>query len=409
MVDLSDLLSHSLRGVMPQLRAQQMSYTFDEQTDGWRVHDGPARLLERSLHRLLRTGVELLESGCLSLRAIAGKARAKGCVLHVKVGGTGRMAGSEEALRLLRELDLRCEAASPVVAGQTWLRRAHGECPLTRAPLNFSSLPPAVFVFDARYEVQAFHEGARATAQPRARAWIMQPDGVNGASISRQAQRQGWLTTFMPSLDDVARRLRGNGTGMPAVLLVFAHDALRTKLLHAVRERLPATTCCVLALEPGSLWLGEPGALPGWQMRCHPFGSGDWLRWGNGDDTRQATQRPVLLVDGDASVAQATFDSLGQPTHTAHDAAAALAAFRETAPALVLIDLLLPQAIESVRQMRVLQRNGSIAPCPIVALTGAIDPPSAQAAIDAGIDGIIARPVHSDALQAELNRWYLHA
>jgi CheY-like chemotaxis protein len=111
----------------------------------------------------------------------------------------------------------------------------------------------------------------------------------------------------------------------------------------------------------------------------------------------------VLVVDDDATnrhVASLMLARLGLSADLAATGEDALAQSASGAHALVLLDLGLPDldGVEVARALRAREAPG--APVPLYALTGSDDPVERAAALAAGVDGILDKPLRLDALRA---------
>ena len=85
----------------------------------------------------------------------------------------------------------------------------------------------------------------------------------------------------------------------------------------------------------------------------------------------------------------------------------ALAACRQQAPDLVLMDIQMPgmDGLEATRRLRALQRGAALPRFPIVALTANAMDSDRLASRAAGIDEHVAKPVDVQQLRAVLTRW----
>jgi CheY-like chemotaxis protein len=284
--------------------------------------------------------------------------------------------------------------------------------------VRFSSLAPAAFMFDLDYPLKTRERIAAAAPPqaPRPWVWIVDADPLRGATLSRQATRHGWQPQLLSSVTHAMQRLDGMRAALPSLLLLFGADGLRRDRLHTLRRQLPDVTRCVLAVDPGSLWLGDPQALPGIDIAGQPFGGADWRRWRDGRDGADALPSPlrrtgpVLVVDDDPvarQLAQAMTEHLGHAVASAPGGAEAIELCRAEAPTLVLMDLQMPglDGFETTRQLREMQRRGEVAPFAIVALSASHDEVSVRAAMRSGVDAFVGKPLQAAALRTELCRW----
>jgi CheY-like chemotaxis protein len=115
----------------------------------------------------------------------------------------------------------------------------------------------------------------------------------------------------------------------------------------------------------------------------------------------------ALVVDDDARSRELLQQLLaldGYEVRAAAGGLAALALLAEEVPDVAVIDLRMPgmDGIELCRRIRGLERTSRNVP--VVVLTGMDDDVARQAAIDAGADGVLAKPVERAALHDHLAR-----
>lgn len=431
---VSRLFAVSVREVVPLLAARSLSYTFGEQGSDWCTAQAPA--LACSLHRLYLCALGLLSQGFLAFHAVARSQKLGGCMLRLRVGGTGRLGADTQMLHALDRMGFVVDVDASGRAGQPRLQRAHGLCPASQARIEFACLPLAGFLFSAAYPLRdAQREPEPPPASGHPRLWLLQGDPVNAASVASQAQARGWAVTTLPTLDDALRRVRAQrpGQAWPALVIAFEGPGLSVLALQRLRLLLPERVHCVLAVEAGSPWLLHPQTLPGFVLGCHPFSRGDWNRWtqalaGSADAPSGGT-RPAPLTTADRlpvlvatpqpalrTLARTMLDALGYEVHLAADGPQALQACQQRAPVLALLDFQLPvlDGCEATRRLRELQRHGHAPPCRVLLLAHA-EGASAEAdtlstdalwrAQQAGADGCLPGPLQPDTLQAELARW----
>jgi DNA-binding response OmpR family regulator len=116
------------------------------------------------------------------------------------------------------------------------------------------------------------------------------------------------------------------------------------------------------------------------------------------------TQPSILLVEDDDLLRESfeiLLDHAGYRVLTAATADDAISAVRTGRPALVVLDLGLPDrpGLDVVREIR---GDPDLADVTVVALTGSVSAREQQAALDAGCDRFLAKPVPAQALLDEL-------
>ncbi|MBV8442155.1 MAG: response regulator [Hyphomicrobiales bacterium] len=124
----------------------------------------------------------------------------------------------------------------------------------------------------------------------------------------------------------------------------------------------------------------------------------------NGPAPARIEPSRVLVVDDDEDVADSLamlMESLGAETRTAYDGGAAVEAAAEFAPEIALIDIRMNgiDGYETARRLH--ERLGARTPL-LVALTGLGQDRDREAALDAGFDLHLTKPVSADALEKVL-------
>lgn len=431
---LSRLLALALREWMPLFKAQRISYGLDDRTSGWRVAGPPGglesplsevRALNCSLHRLLGASAELLGPGGLiefGAQAVAEPEPGQGCRLHWRITAQPERRGHRSFEQALERLNL---AALRVGTGPgAACAVGHGLCPASRAPLALAWQPQG-FELHASYRLQRAWQRpvAPQPALGSRHLWLVQPDAVMAASLAREASRQGWTVATLVDGQQVLRRLAGNPQRelLPDLLLVFPEPGTPATLLQQIRRALPPRTLAMAAVETGSLWLGHPDTLPGYQVCCHPMSAADWQAWdrllrqppprppqGGDGPTRQAGR--VLVAQHDdvpRCLTQSLLQAMGYEVHAARDAVQALDICLRLAPAVMLLDPALPGAEGEglVQRLRKLQRTGLAAPCRIVLHAAVQDGAYACLAYGDEVDGFVPQPVSLLTLRSEIRRW----
>jgi CheY-like chemotaxis protein len=127
--------------------------------------------------------------------------------------------------------------------------------------------------------------------------------------------------------------------------------------------------------------------------------------------TRPIDHEPhVLLVEDNLInqvVAMEFLSLMGIKATLASNGVEALDACRSEAPDLVLMDIQMPcmDGLECARRMRAQQREGKLAPFPILALTAHALDADVSASMEAGMDEHLTKPLDFTALRRHLQRW----
>lgn len=120
-----------------------------------------------------------------------------------------------------------------------------------------------------------------------------------------------------------------------------------------------------------------------------------------------ATTAPILLVEDDSLLRDAfrlLLEDAGYDVREAGTAGEALAAVEERIPALVLLDLGLPDrpGLEVARALSASERTRDV---PVVALTGRVGPEEQRLCLEAGCTQYLAKPVEPRELLRRLPDW----
>ena len=154
-------------------------------------------------------------------------------------------------------------------------------------------------------------------------------------------------------------------------------------------------------------------------MPPHPLGlsaaSGgagpDATRPQSDNNTTPGRSLPLVLLVEDNHINQVValefLSLMGVQARLAKNGIEALAACEEAAPDLVLMDIQMPgmDGLECARRIRALQRDGKMAPFPILALTAHALDADVAASMDAGMDEHLTKPLDFVALRTRLQRW----
>jgi DNA-binding response OmpR family regulator len=115
----------------------------------------------------------------------------------------------------------------------------------------------------------------------------------------------------------------------------------------------------------------------------------------------------ILIIEDDTAIREMLARRLtlrGYTVEQARDGETGLAMIRASAPDAVLLDHGLP-GISGWDVARALRAEPSLQKLPIIALTAHAGEPSRRAALAAGCDSFLTKPVDFKALEAELRRY----
>ncbi|MGQ3054413.1 MAG: response regulator [Roseateles sp.] len=121
-------------------------------------------------------------------------------------------------------------------------------------------------------------------------------------------------------------------------------------------------------------------------------------------------QANVLLVEDNhinQVVALEFLSLMGVQARLAKNGLEALAACADAPPDLVLMDIQMPgmDGLECARRLRAQQREGTLPPFPILALTAHALDADVAASLEAGMDEHLTKPLDFVALRTRLQRW----
>lgn len=449
-MDLGHLFAVGVRELTPMLARRHLGCAFAERGSPWMVDDA-GHQLERCLHRLSLAAADMLEEGFLSFDMCVMAHRSRGCSVRLRIGGSGRTVDARAMNSVLESLQLeRPPGPRETIDEHRWTR-AEGHCPATGNRVDFACLPPGGFVLSSLHAL--WHAKPALPPRPcRSRSlWIVDHDPVNAAAAARQAQRAGWSTTVLESPGEAERRLRrlSDLALMPVLLVAYASEDVPLPAVQRLRALLPPQVRCLYAVEAGAEALdtaihrrsgSTPGAEAGdgtaagsrgrdegrstIEIGCHPFSARQWETWmealsactpplAGGPLPAPAVQaeRPrVVVIDGhdvSPTMAQAMLASWDCDTRGATDGQTAIALCRRFAPTLVLVDIDMPsvEGVEATRQLRALQRDGAMTPCPILVLTDTPTADVVRRSIESGADACLSKPLSMEALKTMFQRW----
>jgi len=125
-----------------------------------------------------------------------------------------------------------------------------------------------------------------------------------------------------------------------------------------------------------------------------------------GDSTPPTASRPILIVDDEPTLRQLLRRILAPLPYQVVEAAdglEALAMARQEPPALILLDLTMPQ-LDGWGVLRALQADPAMWAIPVIILTGDPDVDEAMAA-SAGAVALLRKPFLAAAVRAQVQAW----
>lgn len=420
-VDFAEVFTIAVRHIVPLARRRGLSFAFDCQCKGLRFK-GDLAAIQGSLHRLFLELVGLVQGGSLVISAKAMDLEAPSPHICVHVAGVGPIAPHQEIILACQRMHLDLiEPPSPAPGAVA----ARGPCPHTGGMIELSVVPgegalmtlalSSVEAAPQEYEPDHDADGAR--------AWLINVDEALTRSWLRRLQRLGWAVSCFASYQAAMDQLhKAPHNARPALVMVLeTGDPAKDGALD-LPALLPGWSRLVYAVETGSLTLRRPHDVSGYEVHVYPLSPGELHaitddaaqhESGSGNTMPMPLATPdmpcVLIVDDVALnlvVGQGLAEALGYRVQTARDGLEAIEACKHAPPHVVLMDLNMPRlnGIDAIRQLRVLQREGSIPPFPITILTAGWTPQVREDCLAAGADACLEKPISLEAMAQELGR-----
>ena len=422
--ELGELFVHAVRQVLPIARGKGLIGLSDCEGPCV-VASSAATELRHCLHRLFCGAVDALDSGFVFFSAHIAPLDAQRCRLDLHAAGTGTLAPAAAISDVLAGLELQ----EVVLAGGQAQRAARGRCRGTGAELSFLAVPPDGTVFSLHIDLPLGRHRCCEWPDSRARgarAWVLVDEPSWARLVEHRLQHLGWAVTLHASAATASQQLDAAHPQAHKPALVIGLQSPRVTLpeLQRLSGRLPGAQV-VLGLHTGYIGGVAAADLPMVALRPFPFSPGDLCRF-----TQRALEggaavlpsghtqpspltledRPrVLVVDDNAVnqlVAAGMLQALGCEVESACDGEDAISRCSARTPDAVLMDIHMPglDGLETTRQLRAMQRNGSVRAFPIIASTAGDSGSSLRACLDAGMDAYLAKPLSLPQLEAELRR-----
>jgi len=127
----------------------------------------------------------------------------------------------------------------------------------------------------------------------------------------------------------------------------------------------------------------------------------------NFQPTSPDTGRRILVVDDDADtrgMLRTVFELEKFEVLEATDGETAIDAALKHMPDLILMDMSLPN-IDGVEATQLIRSHSTIAKIPIIFLTGRAEPARRRAALEAGCNDFLVKPIHLDNMLTTVARW----
>lgn len=420
--DLGDVLADAMRSVTPLLGEKPVVTRFDIDGGPTAVCGDPARL-RQVLMNLLGNAAKFTDQGTITLQAWVQPAAAPGQVaLRVEVGDTGH-GMTPEVLSRIFEPFYRDEDSAARRRQGTGLGLAIARA-LVRAmdgELFATSTPRQGTLFTLELALRVDPAAAPEAPPPPGVAWLLSARADEGWWVQRRLERLGWRAEVVVGLEALMARARAE-QGPDLLLFSPRRVPVTPQDLSALRQALPATRLQLLIrpdwsdpaleAEAGRQDVGRsvlplsPRALDALLRHSVRPASPPLGADAGADDTGPE----VLLVEDNEInrvIGQHLLELLGLRVRCATDGEQSLRACMAQPPALVLMDVRMPvmDGLEATRRLRALQREGRLPPFPVVGLSAHALEADRIAALAAGMDDYLTKPVDAERLRAAMQRW----
>lgn len=413
-MDFAEFFTRSARDAVPLAWSRGLLFLFDYRGPVIAV-DADQQALGRSLSRLSRAALDLLDEGAIFVTAQTQWSEGGLADVTISISGSGRRAGDHRVSNALAQLDLTERA--PAAGAPEGSRVAHGVCPDTGAPISFGADRDEGILFAVDLTVPARLQPAEPAPHAEgACAWLLSHRPDASRSLALRLQRLGWHTQHFVSPHSAGDRLRGlpADAAPPVLVLGIASSELQAGDLQSLRRLLPPQVPIILGT------VSDAPAADGVECRPWPFSPAELFditrrvheaRRQRAEPTRPASPRqPRALVVDDNEVNRLVggglLGLLGFDVHTAVNGEEAIARCMARAPQLVLMDLNMPgmDGMQATRRLRQLQGDGTLAHFVVLAATADVQPAVRSACHAAGMDGVLAKPLDLQALERQVDR-----
>lgn len=402
--DVGELFTLSARPVIAQALARGLSFHYDIWTHTSQIL-GSTSALQRSFHRFLCAGLDLLKSGNFGVEATTEYAPSGDIVLRVALVLSGRLVTSEQRSEVWRRLNVEELAGSTQFTGEA-------TCPLSGARLVFrTEADHAASLQVALHLVGKLDEEPLLSAHGE-EALVLHSTPGAAEGLARRLRRYGWSVTTA----NEAKHLADDTTFVqPAdyrLIIVSESAGLGQPMASSIARAYP-TARVIFAVPAGSMALAsEPSGetvqvvpmLPSelWDLTS-PFATEAELH--SRPMSLANSPRPKVLIVDDNEVnlliAEGLLRILDYNPVVARSGQEALDICAHTPPALVLMDINMPgmDGLEATRRLKAAQRSGDMALFNVVALTASNAMDEAAAV---GMDAYLAKPLLLADLKAAL-------
>ncbi len=422
--DPSLLLAQALRTVMPQARQRQLLLRYDWIGESpWVLADDGN--LRQIVTNLLGNAIKFTVRGHVTLCAHARTDADGQLAMRIEVIDSGPGIAAERQPEVFKAFVQGDDGRGRGGAGLGLaIARQLAEAMGGQLGLHSPAQGGCTFSLELRAPIVAV--GAQPPGPPPGRAWLVYPQREDGQWLAARLARLGWDVEVVPGVAEAVARAQRDDQVPPDLVIVAGMSLHHSVALGPLRQALPRAQLRLL-IRPD--WHEPTIEALAAELRMTPLLApltpAQLARIGMPIDEAGAVETDaalrvvpsalrqgadVLLVEDNPVnqlVGQEFLRALGLNVRLAEGGEAALAACTERLPDLVLMDLQMPgmDGLEATRALRRLQRELNRPALPIVALTAHAGPEDHAACHDAGMDGVLTKPLAMATLGQQLARW----
>jgi signal transduction histidine kinase/CheY-like chemotaxis protein len=417
--DLGELLAEALRATAPLVGARPVTTRYDVDGGPTALRGDPQRLRQIVVN-LLGNAAKFTERGTIDLVARVQPLSDGRAAVQVQVVDTGPGMPPEVCARVFEAfyqadsgLSRRHEGTGLGLAIARGLARAMG------GELGVDSTPGVGSTFTLQLALAVQADQPAEEPLPPGSAWVLASRPEHGLWLGARIERLGWRTRALLSPDEVGRLLAEEAP--PQLLMLSARDMpLDDETVARLRRWLPHTRINLMVRADWADTARERHAaafgLTTTISPLSPRALGALMREAlHGAAPPRPAPAPaaaadVLLVEDNLVnrvIGQHLLEHLGLRVRAAHDGAQSLAACLEKAPDLVIMDVRMPvmDGLEATRQLRRLQQQGRLPRFPVLGLSAHALETDRRAALDAGMDDYLTKPIDAERLRQAVQRW----
>jgi signal transduction histidine kinase/CheY-like chemotaxis protein len=422
--DAAAVLADAVRATAPLVGLRPVVTRYDFVGEPQRLR-GDAKRLRQIAVNLLGNAAKFTEAGHIDLVAEVRRLDDGRAELHLTVADTGPGMTPEVAARVFE----------PFFQGDSGLARRHegtglglaiarGLASAMDGELKLDTVPGQGSRFELRLPMAIDPGAVPLPSAGSGLAWVLVRNADDGAWMGRRIGRLGWQVETVLGFDALLARAAGDVA--PDLLLL---NPLLTPLdeptLLRLRAALPATAITLMIRADWSdaaleRLMREHGLRP-FVSPMTPQVLAEMLAAARrGPREMPPAPHPaapapppgaeVLLVEDhevNRVIGRQMLENLGLRVRSAIDGEQSLQACLSQPPDVVLMDVRMPvmDGLEATRRLRALQAEGRLPRFPVLGLSAHALDVDRSAALQAGMDDYLTKPIDAERLRLALHRW----